>query len=196
MESTSKPKCPQNLRALDSRDKDTLGLMLAAWWLELKVTGELDKIVHKPVSLRQFLNIIGNDPIVWIGDFDGGQGGTGGVTKIVAVAWIKPYMDSAFFNYWNHEALRGTRMQGHITKSIYDAAFRVADILLGTTWQPKLIRIHEHLGYKIHGPFDGVVKGEQAYMVTLTKEDFYNSALCKLMERLEAKDGRRQVSHG
>ena len=178
-----------NPRVVNNRDRDTLGFLLAAWWYDLKTTGEIHRLFNTSVSLRGLLNEIGNDPIVWIGEIDG-------AVKVITVAWVKPYMDGAFFNYWNHEALRGTRLQGQITVPIYRAALKRFGFIIGTTWQRDLLRIHSHLGYRIFGPFEGLCKGKEAYLVTLTRDDFENSALVSLMTRLEARDGKRQESHG
>lgn len=79
--------------------------------------------------------------------------------------------------------MRGTRKQLTLTRLTYQFAFEFVDNILGTTWQEKLLTVHQKLGYVIVGAIPGLFGHAVVYYVHLTKERFKNSRIMQIQMR-------------
>ena len=154
-------------------------IALFKWWTHLNQTGDFDDLFEDTQrSLSAFYDIF-KPPCFLILAFDGDH--------IWNAIWFSPFSDSntaAFVGNWCDEPFRGSRRQLAVNIFAYDAAFKFWDVLLGVTKHENLLGIHRKMGYEIVGSIPHFMAGDEAWIVYLTKENFCNSRVYKIGEKL------------
>lgn len=155
-------------------------LKLFKWWTELQNSKDFETLfTNSHRSLSKFLNEF-KSPCMLAFTCDS-QG------DINHAIWFTGYADSptaAFVGFWAREGVRYTRHAVEVTSYIYSLAFTVFKTLIGITKHESLLRIHRKLGYNIVGQIPNFLEGEDSWIVYLTEDNFKNSKLFQLKEKL------------
>jgi len=142
------------------------GVLVAQWWARAYENGDLALMATKrSQSLSGFFKMI-DAPTILLFECDE-QG-------IWIAGWFEPTFDAAFFSLWVRPDKR-SKDALPVLFTMYDMGFRVWPMIMGVTKQERLLRSHERLGYTVVGKIPKFFDGEDAWLVTLTKEDFYST---------------------
>ena len=139
------------------------------WWVELVESGDIATTMFPSCyALAPFIQMFqsGSCKLLYGIDDD---------NKIKIAMWGQPVaFGIAFAGLWVRKSFRGKAGLA-LTLKLYQVVFQLMNVLFGITREDKL-KVHEKLGYKIFGKFPGLWEGkEEAWLVTLTKDDFYKS---------------------
>lgn len=167
------------LRELDAHfynwthDEDMLFLR---WWMELMETGEIKKIMD-PLSQRlpKFYEAFAYPtPVLYALDVHG---------RIEFVSWLRDaasQQQSIFMGNWVRSNLRGRKRHLRLIRVTYELAFSLYENVLGLTWQPALLKLHQKIGYNVIGNIPDYMGQKLVYLLRLNKQDFYRSKLMSL----------------
>lgn len=86
--------------------------------------------------------------------------------------WLEQTMGAAFLGMWVAKDRRQRRETLDVMVRAYDLVLSVFPAILGVTKQPRLLRGHERLGYRVLAQVPGLWDGEDAWLVMLTREAF------------------------
>jgi hypothetical protein len=150
-------------------DRDAL---LANWYKHLIDTDEFYMLFtenHKPLS--KFIALFQPPTVLAYTADDNG---------IWATMWFDSYDGyggkSATVSAWTREDYRGTFKARETGGFCYALAFHIWDVLVSITKHEKLLRNLREIGYNIVGSIPGLINGEDAWILYMTKETFKNSA--------------------
>lgn len=157
-------------------------LLLFRWWIKLNETGDIKKLL--PISshrLGAFLSLFESPTILFYALDRNGE--------IEYVSWFKdPAGSSIFAGFWANQGLRGTRRFIELIFTSGPVIFEFYDSILGLTWQIDLLRLHMKIGYKVVGNLENFLDQPSVWMVRVTKEDFYNSRIASVYNRMKEKE--------
>lgn len=145
-------------------------LLLLHWWIHLNEIGDINRLILPETRrLPAFLNIF-KPPTAMVYSLDPAG-------EIDNAFWATPVDGiskhrSAYCGVWCRSDTRGRRRQYDFTVFAYTFAFEFYDSLLGMTWQPDLLDIHQKLGYNIVGCIPHLYDEDFLYIVHLTRENF------------------------
>jgi hypothetical protein len=146
-------------------------MRLLHWWMELASSGEiLDLVFPDTTTLAPFMGMFQTGRCRLAFSLDEND-------RIQAAIWGEPIAPGiGFVSFWARKAMRHTKEGVAFTIKAYKLAFELLDAVQGVTKQDALLQVHKKLGYKVLGKFPKLWGGvEPAYLVMLTKEDFYSS---------------------
>lgn len=151
----------------EGNTKDSMTLL--SWWMELVESDELDKILFPSThSLGSFMHYFQPSKVrlVYCPDENG---------KIELAFWGEPVAPGIIFlSLWARSSLRHTRRGVQMVLDIYRQIFDTFHVVCGVTKQERLLKVHAKLGYKVIAKVPKLWSGiEDAWLVILTKEDFY-----------------------
>ena len=153
-------------------------LMLLRFWMLLHETSEVhDLILPDSYALAPFIQLF-QPPVAVIYAVDA-QGELDNVAWFAAVDPMAKHQVAHGATY-TRANVRGTKRHLHFTYLAYSLAFEFYDAILGTTWQPDLLKIHSKIGYNVVGCVPNMHDKAQLYYVHLTKDAFINSRLYKV----------------
>lgn len=156
-------------------------LTLLRWWIHLSETGDInDLILPEARRLSPFLRVF-RFPTALIYTLDS-------TDSISNAFWAAPVDGesthrAAYCGAWSHFNSRGKRHQYNFIHLAYTFAFEFYDALLGMTWQPNLLDLHQKLGYSTVGCIPHLYDEDFLYIVHLTRDAFNNSRFAKIRRR-------------
>jgi hypothetical protein len=157
-------------------------MLLLKWWMALKETGDIERLITKTSQrLVEFLALFNQPTALLYGLSEKGE--------IELAYWLTPLQNNvehpmAHCAYWTSPSIRtGTKKHINFTRLAYLLAFEFFESLLGTTWQPELLEIHEKLGYVVVSCVPWLNDHEFSYIVYLTRDAFMQSRLMQVAER-------------
>jgi len=150
----------------------TSDAMLASWYKHLIDNNEFETLfteAHRPLS--KFYKVF--EPPTVLAYATDGSG------EIWATMWFTPYDGyggkSASVSAWTREDHRGTPKARKAGGLCYAMAFHVWDVLVSLTRHEGLLHNLRQVGYNIVGTIPGLIAGEDAWILYMTKETFENS---------------------
>jgi hypothetical protein len=140
-------------------------LAMIKWYSELCRTGDLEKVFTKSAHpLSRFFECFASPRELF---FDTTKG------LITFAMWFEPVMTGgALVGLWIAPDRRHHPSTYKLLITLYSKAFEVYPLLMGITKQEELLKPHLKLGYTCNGRLPGIWDGEDAWLLTLTKEDF------------------------
>lgn len=146
--------------------------LILRWWVKISESGDLVKMLPRASQpLFAFGKLFHYPTKLFYSLYEG---------EIWFAVWMSMMGYAVIFNMWCDKRFRGTRKQAQYTRVAYDAAFEVSNVVLGFTKRYELLRVHQHIGYKVLGRipkmFDGI---DDVWMVMLTKENYLNGEFRK-----------------
>jgi len=143
--------------------------MLYLWWTEMRASGELAEIFSANCqALSNFYPIF--KPPNWMFYKLDDQG-------LQLALWASRMLSAVAVGIWLAPRSRIDPEVYRAVQIIYHALFQVYPVNLGVTKRKKLLTTFQSLGYNIVGEIPGLLDGETAWLVHLSKESFENSKL-------------------
>lgn len=106
---------------------------------------------------------------------------------IESIHWAQPVYTSneaVFLSSWWLPSSRGTKRHALVMSTVYQILFSTGiQTILGVTKQEKLLKLHDKIGYVIHGPIPGLFDGQLGWLMALTELGFKYGKLYRLAER-------------
>lgn len=153
-------------------------IIMLRWWMHLTETGDINRLMLPDARrLSPFLNVF-KWPLVLIYSLDANN-------QINNAFWAAPNDNTseyktAYCGMWCRADGRGKRRQLDFTIFVYTFAFEFYEAILGMTWQPDLLDIHQKLGYSIVGCVPKLYDEDFLYIVHLTREAFSTSRIMQV----------------
>lgn len=139
-------------------------LKLLQWWLKMNRDGDLERTFTEECRpLGAFYASMRSPTILVLGTVG---------EKVELGAWMVPAMKGAFFGLWVARERRHSKSMFQQVVSVYSKALTLFPVLIGITKQEALLDAHRKLGYTVGDRMPGLFDGEDAWIVTLTKENF------------------------
>ena len=149
-------------------------MLLLRWWLALNESGDIEKLItpeHR--RLASFLQIFQPPTVTFYSLSPSGE--------IDFLAWFRdPSGESIFCGIWLAPSIRGSRRSISLVQNVYSLVFEFYSSILGATWQPDLLQLHQKIGYAVVGNFKNFMGQDLVYLVQLTREDWRNSRLMQM----------------
>lgn len=170
-----------SLNALIYSQSPAEDLLMLRWWIHLNETGDINRLMLPDARrLSPFLNVF-KWPLALIYSLDKHN-------EIDNAFWAAPNdgmskHKAAYCGIWCRADRRGKRHQFDFTAFVYTFAFEFYEVLLGMTWQPDLLDIHQKLGYSIVGCVPKLYDEDFLYIVHLTRENFNASRFMQVSKR-------------
>lgn len=140
------------------------GVLLINWFIHLTATHQLHNLLTNSAhSIQGFLRVFEDRQLAFWHDERG----------IWMAFWTAPCLGGVFFSLWVREDMRRTRLAYQCLMDAYEAVFRHWPVVLGLTRQKHLLKAHTRLGYTVEGLVPKLWDGWDAWLVVLTKENFY-----------------------
>lgn len=143
--------------------------LLAQWWVEITLDGSRDQLFVPPTTLGQMLAYFQND-VSLIYERD---------DRLWFAMWFTPMFSGLSASLWCRRDRRGSRAFIAAAEWAYETALQAVPVLLGVTTQPKLLKVHERLGYTIVGSVPGLIDGKMAWIVALTRDGWQRRKSCR-----------------
>jgi hypothetical protein len=157
-------------------------IKLLRLWMALHETGEIDRLVVPDAhNLTAFMNLF-RYPV-------GTIYATNEEGEIDNIAWFGSIDSKAKYHAANgamycSPSCRGKKRQLYFGYLAYSLALDVYDAIIGYTWQPDLLKVHQSLGYEINGCVPHIHDKEFVYIVRLTREAFAQSKFMQTVNHL------------
>lgn len=140
------------------------GTLLLHWYCHLVATGDMNRLfTHEAHALQDFLRVFEDKQLFFWCDDKG----------IYVAAWTAPCLGAVFFSLWIREDKRHSKQAYCCVCDAYDAVFHHWPTLMGLTKQKALLDEHVKMGYTIEGRIPQLWDGFDAWLVVLTKENYY-----------------------
>jgi hypothetical protein len=140
-------------------------LVLLRWYGYLRTSGDIDTVFGKALQAPSaFLHYFQQPQVLMLDLDDNGD--------VWFAAWVEPFMTGAFFSLWCRADHRKSRQLLVNTEEALDNALRFFPLLIGVTQHEKLIDEHIRLGYTHLGKIPGLVEGNDASVLYITRESF------------------------
>ncbi len=163
-------------------------ILISRWWESLVESGEIDLITAKSTrSLSGFFRMLGPPRILLYT----------GEEFIDFAVWLEKAPTSTkgyFLSNWTAKSLRGTRRHLRLMHTVYEGAFKFADVLVGMTKQKDLLDIHQKIGYVYGCAIPYFFDNDPAYIVYLTKPGYRSSKTYAMAQK--EQDHERIIRHG
>ena len=143
--------------------------MIYLWWVEMRASGELAEIFSTNCqALGNFYPLFKPPNLLFYkADAKGPQ----------LMLWASPLLSAISVGIWLAPRSRIDTEVYRAVQIIYHALFQAYPVNVGITKREKLLTTFEGLGYNTVGKIDGLLDGEAAWIVHLSKESFENSKL-------------------
>ena len=139
-------------------------MLLTSWWARMDADGELETTLAE--SCRILSGFIASFQRPRVLFFDADENG------ICMAIWFEPLMSGAFAGLWVAQHKRHSPSTLKNFRAIFDIALRHFSVIIGVTKKENLISQHERLGYELLGRIPSLFDGEDAWILTLTREGF------------------------
>lgn len=136
--------------------------LLAQWWAEITVDGSRDQLFMPPNTLGQTMSFFESPDVSMIYEAD--------ARGMWFVMWFSPLLSGMSASMWCRRDRRGKLSHLRAAEWGYDTALKAVPTLVGVTTQESLLDEHRRLGYTVLGKIPGLVNGEGAWIVVLTRE--------------------------
>ena len=171
----------ESLNALIYSQSPIEDLLMLRWWIHLNETGDINRLIL-PDSRRlsPFLNVFKLPTALIYSRNPAGE--------IDNAFWASPVdgiskHKAAYCGLWCRPDTRGKRRQFDFVAFVYSFAFEFYTALLGMTWQPDLLDLHQKLGYNVVGCIPNLYDEDFLYVVHLTREAFQSSRFMQVSQR-------------
>lgn len=155
-----------------STNHDTL---LEAWYHQLRVSGDLDRLYLKDQRHLSFFLRSFQKPVELVFEIDS-------TPQIIHAMWFDPSPAlGAWIGLWVHPNHRHTQAMLDFVMETYRQAFQVWPVLYALTRDLHLLAPFRHFGYTIAAAFQA--EAQATWMLTLTRADFERSTIYERHQR-------------
>lgn len=145
-------------------------IILADLWAKMRHAGDLQRLFTKDSqSLSAFYKIMAKPTVLlWHVADPGG---------VWSASWFSPCMNGCFVGTWIAPSHRKKKAGLAAILEAYHQAFQHYDVLLGISKQEKMLDEMARLGYAVLGRVPHLWDGESAWVVMLTREQWWRYTL-------------------
>ncbi len=153
------------------------GAMLSQWWLQLQMSGDIQKMFPKRAQTLPQLFKMMDAPTQLIYEVNE-QG-------VWFAAWLSPSLDAAFYGIWIAKGMRNTRECVAATAQSYELAFARFPFIMSVTMQAPLLKQQQALGYTVLAELPESFDGQSAWLTMLKRDDFQRIGMPYIMDRMK-----------
>lgn len=141
--------------------------LVIGWWNDMAPAGDIERAFGPNMkSISQLFQVLQPPKGLVYAVEDG---------RIWIAFWFEPVMGGTFVGVWIAPHRRSTKLALHVTLDAFEQFLDYVPVLLVTTSDERLARLHEKLGFDILGQIPKILDGgRDAWLSVLTKESLEN----------------------